>query len=156
MAGEKPETYRLCLQPHRSLSPKGFAAILMFVAGISFLAGLAFFLMGAWPVAGFFGLDALAIYIAFRLNFRNARWQELIEISGPNLNVQRISPKGQQTNWHFNPYWVRVATRFEEDDCMELALTSHGKRLVIGSFLAPQLRERAANSLKQALAASRA
>lgn len=156
MAGEKPETYRLYLQPHRSLSPKGFAAIMIFVAGISFLAGVSFFLAGAWPVAGFFGLDALAIYIAFKLNFHNARWQELIEISGPNLHVRRISPKGQQTDWHFNPYWMRVVTRFEEDDCMELALTSHGKRLVIGSFLAPQMREKAAGSLKHALAATRA
>jgi hypothetical protein len=37
-----------------------------------FRRGLAFLLMGAWPVFGFFGLDVLAIYWAFRINFRRA------------------------------------------------------------------------------------
>ena len=34
--------------------------------------------MGAWPVFGFFGLDALAIYWAFKVNFHRAAAYEEI------------------------------------------------------------------------------
>ena len=50
------------LTPHRSLSRNGFIALMVFVTIVSFAAGLAFLLMGAWPVFGFFGLDVLIIY----------------------------------------------------------------------------------------------
>ena len=36
-----------------------------FIGVVSFVAGVAFYLMGAWPVLGFFGLDLLVIYWAF-------------------------------------------------------------------------------------------
>ena len=34
---------------------------------------MVFLLAGAWPVFGFFGLDVLLVYWAFRLNYRRAR-----------------------------------------------------------------------------------
>ena len=61
------------LTPHRSLNRTGFLLVMAFLSVISFAAGIAFLLMGAWPVLGFFGLDVLAIYWAFRINFRRAR-----------------------------------------------------------------------------------
>ena len=61
------------LTPHRSLNRTGFLVLMAFLSLISFAAGVVFLLMGAWPVFGFFGLDVLAIYWAFRINFRRAR-----------------------------------------------------------------------------------
>ena len=49
------------LTPHRSLSRTGFLALMIFLGTVSFAAGVAFLLMGAWPVFGFLGLDVLAI-----------------------------------------------------------------------------------------------
>ena len=40
------------------------------IGAVSFVAGVVFLLMGAWPVFGFFGLDVLLLYWAFRLNYR--------------------------------------------------------------------------------------
>ena len=51
-------------------SRTGFFGLMGFVCAISFDAGITFLMMGAWPVLGFFGLDVLAIWWAFRVNYR--------------------------------------------------------------------------------------
>ena len=39
------------------------SSILMAIfGGVSFITGMAFLLMGAWPIFGFFGLDVLLLY----------------------------------------------------------------------------------------------
>ena len=58
--------YRATLWPHRSLSRAGFRVFMIVVALVSTFASLPFFIMGAWPVVGFFGLDVLLLYLAFR------------------------------------------------------------------------------------------
>lgn len=153
--GQTPETYSLLLKPHRSLSRQGFVVLMVLIAIISFVGGMVFFLAGAWPVTGFLGLDMLAIYVAFKLNYRSGQWQELIEISGSEMRICRTSPWGKQSKWDFNSYWVRVETRFEDEDCTQLTLTSHGRRLRIGAFLGSEARAGAAQSLRAALAATR-
>ena len=57
----QPELFSALLTPHRSLNRTGFVVLMVFLSVVSFAAGLAFLLMGAWPVLGFFGLDVLAI-----------------------------------------------------------------------------------------------
>ncbi|MGA9089758.1 MAG: DUF2244 domain-containing protein, partial [Bradyrhizobium sp.] len=86
-----PELFSALLTPHRSLNRTGFLVVMAFASVISFAAGLAFLLMGAWPVLGFFGLDLLAIYWAFRINFRRARASEEILVTPSELRVRRIN-----------------------------------------------------------------
>ena len=69
----QPDSYQAVLTPHRSLGPRGFLILMSAVATVSFVAGFAFLLMGAWPVFGFFGLDVALVYLAFKLNYRAAR-----------------------------------------------------------------------------------
>ena len=59
------------LHPHRSLPPSGFLIMMVLISRVSFILGLVFFLLGAWPVMGFFGLDVALIYYAFKLNYRS-------------------------------------------------------------------------------------
>ena len=68
----QPDLFSALLTPHRALSRTGFLVLMGFVGAVSFIAGVAFLLMGAWPVFGFFGLDVLAIWWAFRVNLS---WQ---------------------------------------------------------------------------------
>jgi len=49
--------FRAVLTPHRSLSPTGFLILMSVLSGISFVSGIVFLTMGAWPVTGFFGLE---------------------------------------------------------------------------------------------------
>src|SRR5665809_45740 len=58
-----PAYFSAVLTPNRALSPQGFMVLMAAICVVSFATGLMFFLMGAWPVIGFMGLDVLLIYI---------------------------------------------------------------------------------------------
>ena len=125
------------------------------VCVVSFGTGLLFFLLGAWPVIGFMGLDVLLIYIAFKLNFRALRLYETVDLTDDALTVTRIAPSGTAQSWSFNPYWVRLSLQQRLGRSSELSLASHGRRLVFASFLTDDEREDFASALSSALAAAR-
>src|ERR1700752_449867 len=104
----QPELFSALLTPHRSLNRSGFVVLMVFLSVISFAAGLAFLLMGAWPVFGFFGLDVLAIYWAFRINFKRAQASEEISVTPSELRVRQVSPRGHAVEFVLNPLWVRL------------------------------------------------
>jgi uncharacterized membrane protein len=144
------------LAPHRSLTPAGFAAIMAVFGGISFLAGILFVQRGAWPVMGFFGLDVGLLYLAFRVNFRSARRQERIRLVTDALTVERLGVRGERWSWRFQPYWLRVILEEAADDSNRLTIASHGRSLVLGSFLGAGERRSVAALLQDALARWRA
>jgi uncharacterized membrane protein len=61
----EPTIFSVVIRPHRSLGSLGFLVLMAVFGAVSFAAGVAFLLMGAWPVFGFFGLDVLLLYWAF-------------------------------------------------------------------------------------------
>ncbi|MFX6819290.1 DUF2244 domain-containing protein, partial [Acinetobacter baumannii] len=75
---------------------------------VSFAAGIMFLMMGAWPVLAFFGLDALVIYWAFKLNFRRADAIEDIVVTPHEIRVRRVSHRGHVVEWTLNPLWVQL------------------------------------------------
>ncbi|MCU0883117.1 MAG: DUF2244 domain-containing protein, partial [Hyphomonadaceae bacterium] len=58
------------IRPNRALSDRGLMLVMGALIVISFVAGISFLLVGAWPVVGFFGLDILLIWWAMRLTAR--------------------------------------------------------------------------------------
>ncbi len=143
------------LTPHRSLSPGGFAVLMLAIGGVSFLCGMAFLIMGAWPITFFFGLDAFLIYVAFRLNYRSGRLYETVDVTRDNLCLQRFHPSGRSETFEFNPAWVRVLLTETGDGRTNLALTSHGRAVPFGIFLTDDERRDFATALKEALVAAR-
>src|SRR5215471_10969392 len=105
---DAPGLFDVLLMPNRSLSPLGFALLMAGVSLVSFGAGLTFYLIGAWPVIGFLGLDVLLIYIAFRVSFRRLRAFETLRLTEQSLVFERVSPGGVRRRWTFQPYWLRV------------------------------------------------
>lgn len=143
--------FDVVLYPHRSLTPVGFALLMGGVGVVSFGAGLAFFLAGAWPVVGFFGLDVLIIYVAFRLSFRAARLTETVTLTAEELLICRISPRGRVRAWRFQPFWVRVAIDENADRDSRLVVSSHGQHVALGDFLVHEERVDLARALRAAL-----
>jgi uncharacterized membrane protein len=141
------------LMPHRSLGPNGFLFFMAVVSAVSFITGFVFYLAGAWPVMGFFFLDVLLIYLAFKLNYRAAGAYETVSISGRELTVTRVLASGRSNSWTLNPYWARVELATRPGRASRLLLTSHGNRLVVGSFLSESERREFAAALRDALAA---
>ncbi|MGY4347268.1 putative membrane protein [Bradyrhizobium sp. GM7.3] len=123
----EPQIFSARLTPHRSLNRTGFLAVMLFLSAVSFVTGLVFLMMGAWPVFGFFGLDVLVIWWAFKANFRAARASEEIVVTPSELRVRRVSQHGQVVEWTFNPLWVRLDMEIDEDFGIEhLYLISRG------------------------------
>jgi uncharacterized membrane protein len=152
----QPELFSALVTPHRSLNSTGFLVVMAFVSVVSFAAGIAFLLMGAWPVLGFFCLDLLAIYWAFRINFRRAKAREEILMTPSELRVRRVSHRGHVVEFVFNPLWVQLDRKTHAEFGIEkLYLVSKGRRVAVASFLGPDEKASFANALVAALQAAR-
>jgi uncharacterized membrane protein len=147
--------FRVVLYPHRSLSPTGFLILMLAIGGVSFITGMVFLLIGAWPVLGFFGLDVALIYAAFRLNYRAGRLYETVELTPQTLTVTRVHPSGEQESFDFNPYWVRVRLAEGPQGRTDLRLASHGREFAFGRFLTDDERRDLSQALSGALAQAR-
>ncbi|WP_425407060.1 DUF2244 domain-containing protein [Hwanghaeella sp.] len=144
------------LHPHRSLSPKGFALVMAAVAICGSAVGFSFFLAGAWPVAGFAGLEILLLYFAFKINFRDARRMEHIRLTDQGLEITRVKPNGKSSRVLLEPTWLQVMMDDPPEHHSQLVVASRGKGLVLGSFLTPGERLEVAKTLQDALARYRA
>jgi uncharacterized membrane protein len=148
----EPTIFSAVLTPHRSLGPTGFLIFMLVLGGISFAAGMLFLIAGAWPVFGFFGLDVLLVYWAFRANYRSARAYEQVTVTPSELTVRRVSYHGTTQEWTLNPVWVRLQRDVHAEFGVErLFLVSRGRRLPIASFLGAQEKESFAAALAAAL-----
>ena len=152
----QPELFSALLTPHRSLNRTGFLVLMGFLSAVSFAAGLAFLLMGAWPVFGFFGLDVLAIYWAFRVNFRDAKATEEIRVTPFELRIRRVSHRGDVVEWVLNPLWVQLDQKIHAEFGIEkLYLVSKGHSISIARFLGADEKASFAKALNAALQAAR-
>ncbi len=148
----EPAIFSAVITPHRSLGSTGFLILMLAIGGLSFVSGMVFLLLGAWPIFGFLGLDVLLIYIAFRANFRAARAYEEVVVTSSELTLRKVNPKGQVRQWTLNPLWVRLERIVHEEFGIErLFLVSRGRRLSIASCLSPDEKASFAKALSSAL-----
>lgn len=130
----------LRLYPHRSLSIRQFRRMMIIVGIITAFSAVRFLVLGAWPVAFFFVLDAALLYGAFRLNYASAKEYEEVQLNEDELVFRRISAHGQEEQIRFEPYWVRLELETFGEEENKLWLRSHGKRLLLGRFLTAEER----------------
>lgn len=143
--------FEAVLYPNQPLGRAGFIVLMLGVSSVSVAMGVAFVLVGAWPVAGFFGLDVLLLYLAFRAVRRQALRRELIRLDSSGLYVRRIEADGTAKDWRFEPYWVRVDMDDPPRNNSLLTLVSHGLRVRVGTFLTLEDRLDLARALRNAL-----
>jgi uncharacterized membrane protein len=154
--GGEPTLFSAVLTPHRSLSATGFVIVMTMVGGVSFTAGMVFLVLGAWPVFGFFGLDVLLIYLAFRANYRSGTAFEEVSVKPSQLLVRKVSHRGSVSEWSLNPAWVRLEREVHAEFGIErLLLVSHGRKLSIAGFLSPDEKASFAGALAAAIGAAR-
>ena len=94
----EPTLFSAIITPHRSLSARGFLLVMALVGGMSFIGGMFFFLMGAWPVIGFLGLDVLLVYWAFRANYRAAAAFEEVRSRRPSCGCAGSATAARSPN----------------------------------------------------------
>lgn len=150
-AADEP-VFQALLMPHRSLGRTGFMILIGALLFGWAVTGIIFLSYGAWPIFGFFGLDVLVIYWAFKVNFRTARASEEITVTPSELRVRRVSHRGHVAEWVLNPLWVRFEQISHEEFGIErLYLVSRGRRVSVGSFLGPDEKASFSKALTSAL-----
>ena len=148
--------FKALLLPHRSLGRTGFMILMGALTFGWIVTGIIFLSQGAWPILGFLGLDVVALYIAFRLNYRAARAREEVSVSRTSLDIVKTAPSGKSEQHHFNPFWARFAvSRHDEIGITGMAVETREKSVPIGSFLNPDDRESFATAFSRALATAR-
>ncbi|WP_188582267.1 DUF2244 domain-containing protein [Tistrella bauzanensis] len=154
---DQPLIFDALLTPHRSLSHGGFKWVMIALAVVLAPMGLYFLSLGAWPVFGFCGLELLLVWLGFRFSYRTGQAHERLRLTPDNLRIEQTDHHGQTRTHEFQPYWLRVELvepdAGQEDGFgpQELAITSHGRRLIIGRFLTPSERRDFARALEGAL-----
>jgi uncharacterized membrane protein len=132
------------LRPHRSLPPEGFKWLIRGAVAANLLIGLPMYLLGAWPVMGFMGLDVWLLWYMFQRSYFDARRSETLTMTDRELVIERRSPEGEREEHRLDAYWLRIEAG------ERLVLTSRGQRVVVGRFLSPDQRAELADELRAA------
>lgn len=141
------------IRPHQSLSRLGFRVVMTGCCAVSLTVSIWAWRMGFWPVAGFFGLDMLAIYAALKVSVRRGRSFEEVMISQIEILLARVSHRGERREWRFNPLWTKLET-VEDDEygLQRLTLVSRRQQALVARDAGPDERARVAQGLSAALA----
>jgi len=149
---EQP-VFAAVIRPHRSLGQEAFRVVMTLCCLATLIASIPFVALGFWPVVGFFGLDLLALYIAFQVNYRRGGSFEELVLTPIELLFRSVSHRGERREWRLNPLWTKLDR--EQDDefgLVRIALVSRGERIVIARELSPPERADLADALGRALA----
>lgn len=144
--------FRAELAPHRSLDRIGVRRVAALAAALALVPGTFFYVIGAWPVVGFMGLDVIALYWALTWSLGDRRIREEVALWRDRLLVSHLPRRGGMRRHRFNPFWVRFRVERDRfDRVTALALVSRGRRLEIGGFLGPEAKADFARDFTAAL-----
>jgi uncharacterized membrane protein len=140
------------IRPNKALSERGLTVVMLALMSISFVAGVSFLLIGAWPVVGFFGLDIILVWWALRHTARRLDKQhETVTILSEMIHVSRTDARGAVRHWTVSPAFARVSVEEKEDFPPEVSLICGGQGLSLGAALAPSERRDLARAMEQAI-----
>jgi uncharacterized membrane protein len=150
--GADETVFEATLTPHRSLGREGFRVMMTLCCLSAVFSSIPFIVFGAWPVAGFYGLDVLALFVAFKINYRRAGAEERVRLTYVELFLRKMTHRGETKEWRFNPLWAKLSLDEDEDfGALRLCVVSGRQTVPIGEFLAPPQRRDLADALGAAL-----
>lgn len=129
--------YAALLTPHRAMDRRAIRWVIALAACLASIPGIVFFAMGAWPVVGFLGLDVLALYWAMSASLKDGNAFEEITLWPDALDIRRVTARGRETLFSFNPFFVRLAVERDADQIVALKLVTRDRQTEIGKFLNP-------------------
>ena len=149
---EGPEVQTLTA--HRSLPPKGFAAVILFAAIMLTLP-----LMGVlgtvavWWLLPFFGAAVWALWAALQRSYRDGEVSEVLTRAGDMLCLTHQPVRGETKSWECNVYWIRPGLHALGGPVPNyLTLSGNGRTVELGRFLSEDERKALYGELKSYLA----
>jgi uncharacterized membrane protein len=143
------------LEPPRSLSPRGFNRVMLALGSVSFLSGVYFIAVGAWPVMGFLGLEILALWLVFRFSFRAQRARTYVRVTAEAVDLRKVDGWGRERRASFAAHFARVEFDRQAAGPHALRVASSARAYIVGEFLTPRERETFARRLAQAISDAR-
>jgi uncharacterized membrane protein len=147
----EPALFEATIKPHRSLSARGLRFLIGAIVLVSIGTSSVFWLLGAWPVAGFTGAEVALTITLLRVNAGYARASELIELRDGMIRILRTDPRGRQRERRLDPSWMRVVLRERPGRVPALLLTSRAESEEVASSLGEDEKRDLAASLQAAI-----
>ena len=147
-----PVLFEAVTTPQRSGTPRAFAVLSGLLLTASGTTATVFFLMGAWPILGFLGLEVPLVLLLLALHHRRAgRASEIVSLMEDSLRIRRTDPGGRSESFELQPYWTRVDLREDPATAGTLRLRCRGRSVEIGRWLAQEEKRDFARALSDAL-----
>lgn len=134
-----------------SFSARGCGIVFGSLAGFSLVVAVVFSALGAWLILPFAGIEAMALYLAYRWVRRHAQDSESLEIRGDAVALA-VRESSHTRHYEFNRVWAQLVVDQRSGD-VRLALRSRGKAVEVGRYLDGGGRRRLARELKTRLRA---
>lgn len=139
------------LRPHRSLSRRGLAIVLGGLGLVSLSVTTLFWLLGAWPIAGFNGAEVLLAMLLLRAHARSRREREVLLLTPATLRVLRFDQAGGRTERYLPAAWLNVALIERPGRVPALVASTHGRQIELARVLGEAEKRSLAEALKTAL-----
>lgn len=152
--GERPGAplFHAVLTAQRSLGGRGLLWAAGVLGALAVATSAVFLVLGAWPVAGFVGAEVGAAVLLLLVHHRMGRAREELILDERGLTVARIDWAGHRQEERLQPAWLKVALQPAEGSrAGHIELATHGRRLAVGAFLAPDEQAELAAALERAL-----
>ena len=143
------------LHPPRSLSDRGFRRLMMVIGAISFVASVGFWLNGAWPVVGFFGVEMLALWVMFQITFRAQTARTYVRVTAEAVDLRKVDARGRERRARLPATFTRVELDPDARGARALRLAVSNRAYPIGEHLTAEERESLALALKDAISRAR-
>lgn len=145
------------LTPHRSMNGAGIRRVIAFTALLAAIPGLVFFVLGAWPVIGFLGLEVLLLYWALSASLGSGKAFEEVTLWPDALDIRQVSGRGKETTHSVNPFYARLrVVRDSAERVTTLLIVTRGTAIEIGGYLNAEDKARFAQVFGAALHKARA
>jgi uncharacterized membrane protein len=143
------------ITPNRSLSAKGFIALISVVTVLNCLSAAVFVALGAHLVLIFVILDILAVVAAFLVSFRAGKQIERVQVTARDVRVVRETPNSSEIVWESPTAFTRVETAVEDEMVVGVRLALSGREAPVAAALSPPERAEFAKALQKAIQVAR-
>ncbi len=143
--------FEAVIVPHRSLGRRGLRWLAGFLGLLSGAVALGLWLVGAWPVIGFTGLEiTLAIWL-LRRHALGARAMEMLILSNQGLTVVSVDPSGRRSERVLASGWLRAELEERHGRAPALVLRSTGVAIEVATSLGEDEKRALSTALRDAL-----
>jgi uncharacterized membrane protein len=147
-----PVLFEAICTPSRSLGRRGMVALSAALLGGAAATGGLFLALGAWPILGFAGAEAL---LALGLVGLHRRWaqrsMEVLLLTEGSLTIRRTDRRGRQREFSLDPYWTRLRLEERPGRVSLLVLERRGEAIEVGQLLGEAQKRDLAAALGAAL-----